>query len=151
MKRCWSLCEKFKILLFDCRKFYFLKNLLKKVKIFFSPWYFNLLLGWVKFYFNHVYLAGLFSLFFHIIHWNGIIIPFGLQSLERRRKLQADLAVEEHRGHELGRILKEILPDPKTPNVQKSRPGRKVSSFGVLAISWYTLFDLWEVLGIFAW
>ncbi|GMY23549.1 hypothetical protein FCV25MIE_18790 [Fagus crenata] len=49
------------------------------------------------------------------------------QSLERARKLQADLAVEEHRGHELSRILKEILPDPKTPNVQKSRPGRKSS------------------------
>ena len=52
-----------------------------------------------------------------------------MQSLERARKLQADLAVEEHRGHELSRILKEILPDPKTPNVQKSRPGRKVGSF----------------------
>ncbi|XP_040991634.1 uncharacterized protein LOC121238713 isoform X2 [Juglans microcarpa x Juglans regia] len=49
------------------------------------------------------------------------------QSLERARKLQADLAVEEHRGHELSRILKEILPDPKTPSVQKSRPGRKSS------------------------
>ncbi|XP_023900483.2 uncharacterized protein LOC112012320 isoform X2 [Quercus suber] len=49
------------------------------------------------------------------------------QSLERARKLQADLAVEEHRGHELSRILKEILPDPKTPNVPKSRPGRKTS------------------------
>ncbi|KAL4599289.1 hypothetical protein ACB092_11G116700 [Castanea dentata] len=49
------------------------------------------------------------------------------QSLERARKLQADLAVEEHRGHELSRILKEILPDPKTPTVPKSRPGRKTS------------------------
>ncbi|KAG6630826.1 uncharacterized protein LOC122291725 isoform X1 [Carya illinoinensis] len=49
------------------------------------------------------------------------------QSLERARKLQADLAVEEHRGHELSRILKEVLPDPKTPSVQKSRPGRKSS------------------------
>ena len=56
-------------------------------------------------------------------------LVFNLQSLERARKLQADLAVEEHRGHELSRILKEILPDPKIPNVPKSRPGRKVGSF----------------------
>lgn len=49
------------------------------------------------------------------------------QSLERARKLQADLAIEEHRGQELSRILKEILPEPKTPNVQKPRPGRKSS------------------------
>ncbi|KAK7822222.1 hypothetical protein CFP56_036938 [Quercus suber] len=47
------------------------------------------------------------------------------QSLERARKLQADLAVEEHRGHELSRILKEILPDPKTPNTSIER--RKMS------------------------
>ncbi|KAF3434333.1 hypothetical protein FNV43_RR25436 [Rhamnella rubrinervis] len=49
------------------------------------------------------------------------------QSQERARKLRADLAVEEQRGQELSRILKEVLPDPKTPNVQKSRPGRKTS------------------------
>ncbi|XP_021805793.1 uncharacterized protein LOC110749897 isoform X1 [Prunus avium] len=49
------------------------------------------------------------------------------QSLERSRKLQSDLAVEEHRGQELSRILKEVLPDPKTSNVPKSRPGRKAS------------------------
>ncbi|PQQ11379.1 uncharacterized protein Pyn_01408 [Prunus yedoensis var. nudiflora] len=39
------------------------------------------------------------------------------QSRERSRKLQSDLAVEEHRGQELSRILKELLPDPKTSNV----------------------------------
>ncbi|XP_021800010.1 uncharacterized protein LOC110744346 [Prunus avium] len=50
------------------------------------------------------------------------------QSLERSRKLQSDLAVEEHRGQELSRILKELLPDPKTSNVPKSRPGRKVGA-----------------------
>lgn len=49
------------------------------------------------------------------------------QSRERSRKLQSDLAVEEHRGQELSRILKEVLPDPKTSNVPKSRPGRKAS------------------------
>ncbi|KAG5539305.1 hypothetical protein RHGRI_019763 [Rhododendron griersonianum] len=50
------------------------------------------------------------------------------ESQERATKLRADLAVEEHRGQELSRILKEILPDPKTNNVQKSRPRRKHSS-----------------------
>ncbi|KAF7836297.1 uncharacterized protein G2W53_011156 [Senna tora] len=49
------------------------------------------------------------------------------ESQERARKLRADLAVEEHRGQELDRILKEVLPYPKTPNVQKSRPQRKTS------------------------
>ncbi|XP_027355128.1 uncharacterized protein LOC113865017 isoform X2 [Abrus precatorius] len=49
------------------------------------------------------------------------------ESQERARNLRADLAVEEHRGHELDRILKEVLPYPKTPNVQKSRPSRKSS------------------------
>lgn len=76
--------------------------------------------------------SALFILFFYPIHSNKNILlklVFNLQSLERARKLQADLAVEEHRGHELSRILKEILPDPKTPNVPKSRPGRKVGSF----------------------
>ncbi|KAL3537772.1 hypothetical protein ACH5RR_001138, partial [Cinchona calisaya] len=47
------------------------------------------------------------------------------QSEERARKLRADLAVEEHRGQEFSRILKETLPDPKTANPQKSRMGRK--------------------------
>ncbi|XP_031381349.1 uncharacterized protein LOC116195998 isoform X2 [Punica granatum] len=46
---------------------------------------------------------------------------------ERARKLRADLAVEEHRGEELSRILKEILPDPKASNSQKPRPARKAS------------------------
>ncbi|XP_031260583.1 uncharacterized protein LOC116118751 isoform X2 [Pistacia vera] len=49
------------------------------------------------------------------------------QSQERATKLRADLAVEEHRGVELSRILKEVLPDPKAPTGQKSRPGRKSS------------------------
>ncbi|KAF8398089.1 hypothetical protein HHK36_017015 [Tetracentron sinense] len=49
------------------------------------------------------------------------------QSQERARKLRADLAVEEHREKELSRILKEILPDPTTPDMQKPRPRRKTS------------------------
>lgn len=49
------------------------------------------------------------------------------QSKERARKLQSDLAVEEHRGQELSRILKEVLPDPKISNAPKSRPVRKAS------------------------
>ncbi|KAK3005512.1 hypothetical protein RJ639_017190 [Escallonia herrerae] len=50
------------------------------------------------------------------------------ESQERARKLRADLAVEEHRGQELSRILKETLPDPKTSSVQRSRLGRRTSS-----------------------
>ncbi|XP_052192203.1 uncharacterized protein LOC127801280 isoform X3 [Diospyros lotus] len=50
------------------------------------------------------------------------------ESQERATKLRADLAVEEHRGQELNRILKELLPDPKISNRQKSRVGRKNSS-----------------------
>ncbi|XP_040368845.1 uncharacterized protein LOC112181834 isoform X2 [Rosa chinensis] len=50
------------------------------------------------------------------------------QSKERASKLQSDLAVEEHRGQELSRILKEVLPDPKISNAPKSRPGRKALS-----------------------
>ncbi|KAI3419933.1 uncharacterized protein J3R85_012860 [Psidium guajava] len=49
------------------------------------------------------------------------------ESQERARKLRADLAVEEHRGQELSRILKEILPDPRASSGQKSCPGRKGS------------------------
>lgn len=49
-----------------------------------------------------------------------------LQSEERARKLRADLAIEEHRGQELGRILKEIIPDPKTSSALRSRRGRRV-------------------------
>ncbi|XP_058078374.1 uncharacterized protein LOC131226723 isoform X2 [Magnolia sinica] len=49
------------------------------------------------------------------------------ESQERARKLRADLATEEQRGQELSRILKEILPDPKTSETQKSRPRRKTS------------------------
>ncbi|KAL9402930.1 hypothetical protein Peur_006779 [Populus x canadensis] len=49
------------------------------------------------------------------------------QSQERARKLRADLAVEEHRGLELSRILKEVLPHPKMSKVQKPRAGRKSS------------------------
>ncbi|KAK2983481.1 hypothetical protein RJ640_006494, partial [Escallonia rubra] len=49
-------------------------------------------------------------------------------SQERARKLRADLAVEEHRGQEFSRILKETLPDPKTSSVQRSRLSRRTSS-----------------------
>ncbi|CAN1298304.1 hypothetical protein LINPERPRIM_LOCUS23787 [Linum perenne] len=49
------------------------------------------------------------------------------QSHERAMKLRADLAVEEHRGLELNRILKEVLPDPKASNGRKPRVGRKSS------------------------
>ncbi|GMI83318.1 hypothetical protein HRI_002001100 [Hibiscus trionum] len=49
------------------------------------------------------------------------------QSQERVRQLRADLAVEEHRGMELSRILKEVLPDAKAPSTKKSRPRRKSS------------------------
>ncbi|CAI0410521.1 unnamed protein product [Linum tenue] len=49
------------------------------------------------------------------------------QSHERAMKLRADLAVEEHRGSELSRILKEVLPDPKSSNERKPRVGRKSS------------------------
>ncbi|KAL0429493.1 UNVERIFIED_CONTAM: hypothetical protein Sradi_0575300 [Sesamum radiatum] len=50
------------------------------------------------------------------------------ESEERARKLRADLAVEEHRGQELDRILKEILPEPKTSGIQRSRRGRRTSN-----------------------
>ncbi|XP_008792465.2 uncharacterized protein LOC103709064 [Phoenix dactylifera] len=50
-----------------------------------------------------------------------------VQSQERARKLQADLAVEEQRGQELSRILKEIVPDPKSSEARRSRPRRKAS------------------------
>ncbi|TYJ36442.1 hypothetical protein E1A91_A05G306700v1 [Gossypium mustelinum] len=49
------------------------------------------------------------------------------QCQERARQLRADLAVEEHRGMELSRILKEVLPDAKTPSTKKSHPRRKTS------------------------
>ncbi|KAJ4978257.1 hypothetical protein NE237_009037 [Protea cynaroides] len=49
------------------------------------------------------------------------------QSQERARKLRAELAMEEHRGQELDRILKEILPDPKKSDMQKPQPRRKTS------------------------
>ena len=49
-----------------------------------------------------------------------------LQSEERARELRADLAIEEQRGQELDRILKEMLPDRKTSDMQRSRRGRKV-------------------------
>ncbi|KAI3926861.1 hypothetical protein MKX01_032776 [Papaver californicum] len=47
------------------------------------------------------------------------------QSQERAKKLREDLAVEEHRVKELGRILEEILPEPKSIQPQRSRPRRK--------------------------
>ncbi|KAI4384323.1 hypothetical protein MLD38_002494 [Melastoma candidum] len=48
------------------------------------------------------------------------------KSQERARKLRADLAVEEYHVQELSRILKEIVPEPRT-SVQKTRPARKAS------------------------
>ncbi|KAJ8573029.1 hypothetical protein K7X08_009540 [Anisodus acutangulus] len=50
------------------------------------------------------------------------------ESEERVRKLRLDLAVEEHRGQEISRILKEILSDPKPSPPQRSRVGRKRSN-----------------------
>ncbi|TMW98282.1 hypothetical protein EJD97_004253 [Solanum chilense] len=50
------------------------------------------------------------------------------ESEERARKLRSDLAVEEHRGQEISRILKEILSDPKPSPPQRSRAGRKRSN-----------------------
>ncbi|KAK4761216.1 hypothetical protein SAY87_006109 [Trapa incisa] len=50
------------------------------------------------------------------------------QSQERARKLRAELAVEEHRGEELRRILKELLPDPIASNSQKHCPARGASA-----------------------
>lgn len=52
-----------------------------------------------------------------------------MQSQERARKLRSDLAVEEHRGQELSRILKETLPEPKVSTIQRSYLGRRVSNF----------------------
>ncbi|KAG9458481.1 hypothetical protein H6P81_002989 [Aristolochia fimbriata] len=49
------------------------------------------------------------------------------QSQVRARKLREDLAIEEQRGQELSRILKEVLPNPKTPETSHSRPRRKTS------------------------
>ncbi|KAL3829843.1 hypothetical protein ACJIZ3_018645 [Penstemon smallii] len=50
------------------------------------------------------------------------------ESEERARKLRTNLAIEEHRGQELDRILKEILPDPKTSSAQRPRRGRRTSN-----------------------
>ena len=55
-----------------------------------------------------------------------------MQSQERARKLRSDLAVEEHRGQELSRILKETLPEPKVSSVQRSYTRRRVSKISVL-------------------
>ncbi|GAB2258554.1 hypothetical protein Droror1_Dr00014714 [Drosera rotundifolia] len=46
-------------------------------------------------------------------------------SQDRAKKLLAELAVEEQRGIELTRILKQIITEPKTPNLKKSHVGRK--------------------------
>lgn len=68
-----------------------------------------------------------------------------MQSQERARKLRADLAVEEHRGQELDRILKEVLPYPKTPNVQKPRPARKVTYFNLFcSLMHFFLLAVWS-------
>ncbi|KAI4382630.1 hypothetical protein MLD38_008569 [Melastoma candidum] len=48
------------------------------------------------------------------------------ESQERARKLRADLAVEEYHVQELSRLLKEILPEPRT-SLQNNRPARKAS------------------------
>ncbi|OIT07533.1 PREDICTED: uncharacterized protein LOC109217499 isoform X1 [Nicotiana attenuata] len=50
------------------------------------------------------------------------------ESEERARKLRSDLAVEEHRGQEISRILKEILSGTKPSPPQRSRAGRKRSN-----------------------
>lgn len=50
------------------------------------------------------------------------------ESEERARTLRTDLAIEEHRGKELNRILKEMIPGSKTSSVQKSRRGRRTSN-----------------------
>ncbi|CAM8969983.1 unnamed protein product [Rhodiola kirilowii] len=49
------------------------------------------------------------------------------QSEERARKLRADLAAEEHRGMELGRVLKELLPDSRVASLQRCGRARKNS------------------------
>ncbi|KAL7120289.1 hypothetical protein ACP275_02G114400 [Erythranthe tilingii] len=49
------------------------------------------------------------------------------ESEERARKLREDLAIEEQRGQELDRVLNEILPDPKTFAIQRSRRERRTS------------------------
>ncbi|KAL8061791.1 hypothetical protein ABFX02_02G107100 [Erythranthe guttata] len=49
------------------------------------------------------------------------------ESEERARKLREDLAIEEQRGQELDRVLTEILPDPKTCAIQRSRRERRTS------------------------
>ncbi|GAB2214674.1 hypothetical protein Droror1_Dr00019034 [Drosera rotundifolia] len=49
------------------------------------------------------------------------------ESQDRAKKLLAELAVEEQRGIELTRILKQIITEPKTPNLKKSHVGRKGS------------------------
>ncbi|WOL13647.1 hypothetical protein Cni_G22420 [Canna indica] len=46
------------------------------------------------------------------------------QSEKRKQDLLAELAMEEERGQELSKIVKELLPSPKTPSV----PGRQSRS-----------------------
>lgn len=46
---------------------------------------------------------------------------------ERARRLRAELAAEEHREMELNKILDDIVPEPKTPLVQRTRAVRKAS------------------------
>ncbi|KAL1536049.1 serine-rich adhesin for platelets-like isoform X2 [Salvia divinorum] len=50
------------------------------------------------------------------------------ESEERARELRADLAIEEQRGQELDRIIKEMLPDRKASDMQRARRGRKTSN-----------------------
>lgn len=74
----------------------------------------------------YVLFSFLFFLSLLVVKLVHLRVFLNLQSQERARKLRGDLAEEEHRGQELSRILKELLPDPKTSNAPKSRQGRKV-------------------------
>ncbi|BBN69925.1 hypothetical protein Prudu_1260S000100 [Prunus dulcis] len=56
-----------------------------------------------------------------------LVNPSAVELVLDIRREYAKKLEQEHRGQELSRILKEVLPDPKTSNVPKSRPGRKAS------------------------
>lgn len=70
-----------------------------------------------------------------------MIINISLQSEERARKLRADLAIEEHRGQELERILKELLPYPKVSGKQSSHRGRRVG-YHTPHMLWFDMYCL---------
>lgn len=71
-----------------------------------------------------------------------------MQSEERSRKLREDLAVEEHRGQELDRILREILPDPKSSAIRRSRRERRVGylALHLLLLDVYCLGDSYTLM-----